>query len=292
LLDLFGQVYCLDLGNALGRYISHYRKEYFQCGGFQNHEWFLRKGEDKRIYERLRPLVLRMAAKDLLDLPPLIFNKVEVELPEKAMRQYTQMEDQLVLLMKEGAIVAANAAVAAGKCRQIANGGIYHEGGEKWTQLHEAKTDALEEIVESLQGSPCLVAYEFRHDLDRLHRRFGSHVPHIGGGVTPSAFRDIEVRWNAGEIPLLLAQPQSVAHGLNLQGTAATVAFYGETFNLEDREQFIRRVWRQGQKERVVVHDIIAKGTIDEVILKAIGGKDRTQQALLGALKNHLRRAA
>lgn len=290
LLDLFGQVYVLDLGAALGRYITHYRAAHFQQGGYQGYEWFLRPGQEKVIYQKLKPLVLRMAAKDLLELPPLIFNRVEVELPEKAMRQYRQMENELITAVKEGVIVAANAAAATGKCRQIANGGVYHEGGEKWTDLHEAKLDAVEEIIEELQGSPALVAFEYRHDLARLLRRLGEDTPFIGGGVPPGRFREIEAAWNAGNLPVLLAQPQSVAHGLNLQGTGAAVIFHSETWDLEVREQFIRRVWRQGQKERIVVHDIIAKDTIDEAIMKMVAAKDRTQSALLDALKAHLRR--
>lgn len=292
--DLFGQVYVLDLGKSLGAYITHYRMEHFQAGGYMNHEWTLRPGEEIKIYQKLKPLVLRMSAKDHLDLPPLTFNTLRVDLPDKVLRQYQQMEKELIAAVEDGVIVAANAAAATTKCRQIANGGIYHEDPEKWTNLHDAKTDAIEELVEELGGSPLLVAYEYRHDLDRLLRRFGQSTPHIGGGVSPARFREIEQRWNAGLVPLLLAQPQSVAHGLNLQGTAAHVAFHSETWDLEVREQFIRRVWRQGQKSHVIVHDIVARNTIDEVILKMINAKDRTQQALLDALKTHLkgRRAA
>jgi SNF2 family DNA or RNA helicase len=292
LLDLFGQIYILDLGYSLGRYISHYRSAYFQQGGYGGYEWRLRQGEEKNIHQKIKTLVLRMAAKDLLDLPPLIFNRVEVELPDKALRQYRQMEDQLILALEEEVVLSANASVAWGKCRQIANGGIYHEGGEAWTHLHEAKVDAVEEIVEELQGQPALIAYEYRHDLERLRSRLGSEVPFIGGGVSATRFREIESAWNAGELPVLLAQPQSVAHGLNLQGTGAAVVFAAQTPDLEVREQFIRRVWRQGQRERVVVHDVIAKDTVDEVIMQMIKHKDRTQQALLGALRAHLKRAA
>jgi hypothetical protein len=291
LLDLFGQVFILDLGRTLGPTYSAYRVGYFDQGGYMNYTWTPRPGAAEQIYKKLKPLVLRMDARELLEMPPLIFNRVEVALPAKAMQQYVQMEDTLITMVKGGLVTAANGAAATQKCRQIANGGVYtHTTGEKkaWSHLHEAKVDAVEEIVEELQGKPALVAYEFDHDLERLLKRFGKGTPHIGGGVTTKRFKEIEVAWNEGAIPLLLAQPQSVAHGLNLQGTSADIINAAQTWDLEVREQFIQRVWRQGQKDRVMVHDIVAKDTVDEVILRAIGKKDRNQQDLLGALKGYL----
>jgi hypothetical protein len=228
-----------------------------------------------------------MSAEEYLTLPPLIMNRVEIDLPPKAMKTYEQMEALMIAEVKGDTIIAANAAASTSKCRQIANGGIYHEGGEEWTNLHDAKVDAVEEIVEALQGKPCLIAYEFRHDLERLRARFGADVPHIGGGVSASRFAEIERAWNRGDLPVLLAQPQSVAHGLNLQGTAATVIWHSITWNLEDYEQFIRRVWRQGQKERVIVHHIVARGTVDGVIMRMLQSKDKTQKALLNALRDY-----
>lgn len=290
LIDLWGQVYILDGGVSLGQYISHYRMNYFDNPDRQGWGWVPRKGSEQAIYQKLKPFVLRMEAKDYLELPELIENVVEVDLPPAALKQYRQMEDALITLLDNDELVtAANASVAWGKCRQIANGGLFHEGGEKWTDIHEAKVDAVEEIIEELSGKPALVAYEYRHDLDRLRKRFGADVPYIGGGVPASRFRDIERRWNAGEIPVLLAQPQSVAHGLNLQGTGAAVIDAGLTPDLEVDEQFVRRVWRQGQKETVFRHRIVARGTVDEVIVKMLHKKDKTQRALLDALKTHLR---
>jgi SNF2 family DNA or RNA helicase len=287
LLDLFGQVYVLDGGAALGGFITHYRQTHFDPVGFGGYKWVLKPGHDKVIQEKLKPLVMRLAAEDYIDLPPLIDNLVQVTLPEGAMKQYKEMENILVTQVEGGEVVAANAAAATTKCRQIANGGIYHEGGEKWSHLHEAKVEAVQEIVEELSGKPALVAYEYRHDLERLQKAFPG-APHIGGGVSASRFAAIEVAWNRGEIPVLLAQPQSVAHGLNLQGTGAAVIWAGLTWDLEVAEQFVRRVWRQGQKESVVQHFIVAKGTVDEVIMAALKRKDKTQQSLMDALKTHL----
>jgi SNF2 family DNA or RNA helicase len=184
------------------------------------------------------------------------------------------------------------------KCRQVASGGIYLDQEVKalvklpksereWVDLHEAKLDALEELTEELQGSPLMVAYDFEHDLARLHERFGDATPHIGGGVDTKKVKKIEAAWNAGDIPLLLVQPASAAHGLNLQGACNHVAWHTLTWDFELYDQLIRRVRRQGQKEkRVFVHHIMASGTIDEVILMVLKSKDRGQQALFTALKS------
>ena len=287
LMDLFGQVFILDGGAALGGFITHFRSNYFTPTGYGGYEWRLIPGAEKQIYAKLKPLVMRLSAEDYLDLPPLIMNTVSVSLPVKARQVYSQMEEDLFTILEGESITAANAAAATNKCRQVANGGIYHEGGKEWTDIHEAKVEAVQEIVEELSGKPVLIAYEYAHDLSRLQRAFPG-APHIGGGVAASRFAAIESAWNRGEIPILLAQPQSVAHGLNLQGTAATVIWHSLTWNLEDYQQFIRRVWRQGQKEKVIVHHIVAKDTVDEAVMLAIAGKDQTQKALLGALSTYV----
>jgi hypothetical protein len=287
LLDLFGQAYILDLGNALGPYITHYRNQYFDASGYGGYTWTLKPGAEERIYERLKPLVLRMDRNDLLELPPLLFNRVEVTLPPEARKLYDQMESLMLAAVGDNLITAANAAAATNKCRQLANGGIYHEDPERWTHVHEAKVDAVEEIIEELGGKPVLVAYEYRHDLERLRRRLGKDTPYIGGGVPTKRFKELEALWNAGRLPVLLAQPVSVAHGLNLQETQADVVFAGQTWDLEVREQFIQRVYRQGQKHRVTVHDIVSVNTVDEVVLRALEKKDKTQRALLDALKEY-----
>ena len=286
LMDLFGQVFILDGGAALGGYITHFRNNYFTPTGYGGYEWRLIQGAEKQIYAKLKPLVMRLSAEDYLDLPPLIYNTVSVSLPVRARQVYSQMEEDLFTVLDGESITAANAAAATNKCRQVANGGIYHEGGKEWSDIHEAKVEAVSEIVEELSGKPVLIAYEYAHDLSRLQRAFPG-APYIGGGVSAGRFAAIESAWNRGEIPVLLAQPQSVSHGLNLQGTAATVIWHSLTWNLEDYEQFIRRVWRQGQKEKVIVHHIVAKDTIDEAVMLAIAGKDRTQKALLGALSTY-----
>lgn len=288
LLDLFGQVFILDGGSSLGQFITQYRLAYFRQTGYMGYDWTPQPGAAERIYERIQPLVLRMAGEDYLELPPLVDRTIEVELPTKAMGTYRQMETLMIAALEDGApVLAANAAAATNKCRQIANGGIYHDGGVEWTHLHEAKADAVEELVEELSGKPALVAYEYQHDLERLQKKFPG-APYIGGGVPAKRFREIEAAWNRGDIPVLLAQPVSVAHGLNLQGTGAAVIWHSIPWDLEVYEQFIRRVWRQGQKERVFNYHVVAKGTVDEAVMKSLGGKNRTQRALLSALKEYV----
>lgn len=286
LMDLFGQIYILDHGQSLGGYITHFRSTYFDKTGFGGFDWKLKSGSEEAIYKKLRPLVIRMDAADHLDLPPLVYNTIWVDLPKKARAAYDQMERQLIMEVEGDTITAGNIAAATGKCRQIANGGVFN-AEKKAKALHTEKTDALLDLLEEMQGKPAFVAYEFKHDLERLQKVL-KKVPHIGGGVSTKEVSRLVDAWNAGELPILLAQPQSVAHGLNLQGVNAAVIWYGIPWDLEVYEQFIRRVWRQGQKGSVVVQHIAARDTVDATVLKTLEKKDRTQRNLLEALKNDL----
>jgi len=295
LLDLFGQCYMLDQGRTLGPYISHYRMKYFDQG-YDGFSWTIREGADQEIYERLAPLALRMGD-DLLDMPEVVENNISVRLPDKVMKIYNELEEDLVAKLDEGVVTAKTAATASMKCRQVANGGIYIDPevqaliklpttNRDWVDLHEAKIDVLDDLLEELQGSPLLVAYDFKHDLGRLQKRFGKDVPYIGGGVSVKRSKEIEIRWNNGELPLLLAHPQSAGHGLNLQGACNHVAWHSLTWDYELYDQFNRRVLRQGNtRKRVFLHHIIAEGTIDEVVLAALKVKRKGQNALFEALK-------
>jgi SNF2 family DNA or RNA helicase len=300
LLDLFGQCFMLDQGRTLGPYISHYRMKYF-APGYDGFTWTLKEGADEEIYARVKPLALRMAAEDYLDMPTVIENNIKVVLPDDVRRVYQQLEDDLIAKLDKRVVVAANAASASIKCRQVASGGIYLDpevqalvklpkSKREWANLHEAKLDALEDLIDELQGSPLLIAYDFEHDLDRLRQRFGDkegYIPVIGGGVSIKESKRLEELWNKGLLDKLFVHPQSAAHGLNLQGACHHVAWHTLTWDFELYDQLIRRVRRQGQKERrVFVHHIMASGTIDEVMLMALKGKNRGQQALFEALKS------
>src|SRR3990167_671654 len=272
LLDLFGQCYILDQGRTLGPYISHYRMKYF-VPSHDGFSWNIREGAEDEIYERISPLALRMAADDCLDMPDLI-----AKLDSKV-------------------IVASTAAVASMKCRQVANGGIYLDpdvqaliklpkSSREWVNLHTEKVDALADLIEELQGSPLLVAYDFAHDLDRLQEKLGKEVPYIGGGVSTKRTAELVNQWNAGKLPVLLGHPQAMGHGLNLQEMGHHVCWHSMTWDYELYDQFIRRVLRQGNKsKKVFVHHIMARGTIDEVVLAAVKSKRRGQNALFDALK-------
>ncbi len=296
LLDLFGQCYILDQGRTLGPYISHYRMKYF-VPSHDGFSWNIRDGAEDEIYERINPLALRMAADDYLDMPTLIENNIRVDLPNDVMQVYDRLENDLIAKLGDGVVVASNAAAASMKCRQVANGGIYLDpevealvklpkSKREWANLHFEKVDALAELIEELQGSPLLVAYDFEHDLDRLRERLGQDVPYIGGGVNAKRSAELEKAWNAGQLPVLLGHPQAMAHGLNLQEMGHHVCWHSLTWDYELYDQFIRRVLRQGNKsKKVFVHHIIARGTVDEVVLAAVKSKRRGQNALFDALK-------
>lgn len=287
---LWGQMYVLDLGAALGRYVTHFRNEHFDKVGYGGYTLKLKDGADQRIYEAIRPLCYRLSTSELLKLPPLIYNTVEVDLPAEAVRAYREMEALLTTTLAETTITAAGAAAATQKCQQIANGGAYYlddAGERKWKHIHSAKVDAIVDLVEELQGEPAFIAYGFQHDLDRLQKAFPD-APHIGGGTSSKHQLEVEDAWNAGKLPVLLVQPQAMGHGVNCQGTAGSVIWCGPPFDLGVWEQLIARVWRQGQQHPVTVHSVVARGTVDMTILRVLASKARTQTALLDALREDL----
>ena len=272
LLDIFGPQLIIDQGATFGPYVSRFRTEYFYPSGYGGYEWKLMPDGEQRIQAKLEGKVLRMAALDHLDLPELAYNNVVVDLPESARRIYDDFENKLTIEVADGNVTAVNAAVAVMKGQQIANGGSYLDDdgtdNRKTIHIHDAKTDAVLELVEELSGQPCLIGYHFSHDLERLKQAF-PNAPVIGSGVTGDKLQTIIDSWNAGEIPVLLAHPMSAGHGLNLQGAGHAVIWYSLTWSLEVYEQFIRRLWRQGQKNHIMVHHIIAKDTVDEEIGRA-----------------------
>ncbi len=297
LMDLFGQCYVLDQGRTLGRYITHYRLKYFDLG-YNGYTWSLKDGADKQIYTKLKPLVLRMAAEDYLDMPQVIENTIYVDLPDSVMKVYDQLEKDLIARLDDRQVVAANAAVASGKCRQVANGGVYLDpqilgmlvkkpkSMREWANLHTEKVDALADLIDELQGEPLLVAYDFNHDLDRLRTKLGKDVPYIGGGVSMKRSSELIDLWNARQLPVLLGHPQSIGHGLNLQDGGYHVCWHSLTWDYGLYDQFNRRLLRQGNKsKKVFVHHIIAKNTIDEVMMVIVKSKRREQNALFTALQ-------
>lgn len=296
-LDLFGQVYIMDLGNALGRYITHYKNTYFYPTGFGGYTWVPQPDAEKRIQDKLRPLVKILDGEELLELPKVVNRIVKVQLPPEARKAYAEME--LLMLTKlagEDTITAASAAAASLKCRQIANGGLYKMERDNvlvekdsWINLHYEKAKAVEEIINELQGRPAMVAYDFNHDLARLREVLGKGIPHIGGGVSPKRSGEIAALWNKGDIPVLPVHPQAVAHGLNLQsGPGNRLIFHSLIWNWEYYFQLIKRLQRQGSKHKhIFVDHIIAENTIDEIMYSVLVMKGRTERSLLSALKQY-----
>lgn len=288
LMDLWAEFRLLDMGERLGRFIGQYRTAYFKPDKMNGQIVYSYKplpGAEKRIYEKISDITISMKATDHLKMPELVSTNHIVRLSVDERRKYDDMCEDLVLQLPGGEITAANAAALSGKLSQMANGAIYTDT-QKVLSLHDRKLDALEDIIESMNGNPLLVAYWFRHDFDRISERL--HKLHI-----PFSRLDTEAsirRWNEGELPVALIHPVSAGHGLNLQSGGSTLMWYGLTWSLELYQQTVARLWRQGQNAKtVVVQHIVTEDTIDERILKALQKKDTTQAALIEAVKANLR---
>jgi SNF2 family DNA or RNA helicase len=284
LMDLFGQAYLLDQGQRLGRFITHYRNAFFFEKKFPTHsEWLPLRGAGEAVFNQLSDVCLRMSAEDYLTLPECLYNDVRIDIP---MRDYEELRKEYVVQLERGEITAANAAAKLVKLRQMANGAVYDEH-RRTHVVHEAKLDALEDLVEEQSGQPLLVAVAFQHDVEQIRGRLGA-VPYLGGGTSASASAKLVDQWNRGELPVLLAHPASVGHGVNLQAGGRAVAWFGLDWNLELYEQFNRRIYRQGQSHGVVIHHLVATGTVDEQILAALQQKEQLQTRLLKFLKETL----
>ena len=281
--DLFGQIYILDDGASLGRYITHFRNA-FMIKSFNGFSYDMRVGAAKEIEEKIAPLVVRLEADYDHTVQPLWH---DVYLPADIMSQYRELEDEFYLQLEAGDVVASNTAVVGGKLRQFANGAIYmHDDCDErfWAQIHDYKLDMLASILSELNGFPCLVFYEFQSDKERILERW-PNTPFLGGGLSPQESTKIIDDFNAGKTPMLIAHPKSAAHGLNLQEFSNRVIWFGMTWNLEWYKQAIARLAREGQQhEYVFVHHILCVGTRDEKVKEVLEQKNKTQQELLQAL--------
>ena len=285
-MDLFGQMYVADCGASLGKFVTHFRAQFFYQEGFGGYSYTLREGADVEIQNRIKPRVMRLAAEDHLDMPELIFNDIEVELPPEARKIYKEFEDDFLAEVGDQTIVSLSAAAKGSKCRQVANGGVYDEN-HITHHIHDAKTAAIYDLVEQLQGTPLLVAYEFQHDLARLQKVF-PNAPCLTGMAGTKLEATVRA-FNAGTLPVLLAHPASAGHGLNLQDSCHTVCYYGISWDYDLYAQFYKRVWRQGQKSaRVIIHRIIATATLDRKVARILKEKYLTQAEFLSAVKEPL----
>ena len=288
LMDLFAEFKLLDMGARLGRFIGQYRQTYFmpdKRNGAIVYSYKPFPGAERAIYKRISDITISMKAADHLKLPELITTEYSVQLNESERKKYEKLCNELVLNLPDGEITVANAAALSGKLCQLANGAIYDDE-QKVIKIHDPKLDALEDIIESMNGRPLLVAYWFKHDYDRIAERLTSLKVKFSKLDTEQNIR----KWNNGEIPVALIHPASAGHGLNLQEGGSTFVWFGLTWSLELYQQANARLWRQGQKNTVVIQHIITKGTIDERIMKALSDKDSTQAALIEAVKANIGR--
>ena len=284
LMDLWAEFKCLDYGSRLGRFITRYREEYFlpdKRNGMVVFSYKPQAGAEARIYSKISDITISMKAIDHLKMPDLIEVERAVELDEHEISLYKELVEEMVLELKDKEITSANAAVLTGKLLQIANGAIYSDSGEI-VEIHDRKLDELEDIIEAANGKPLLVAYWFKHDLDRIKKRLDKL-----GVIYKTLDKPENIRqWNDKELQVGLIHPASAGHGLNLQSGGNTLVWFGLTWSLELYQQTVARLYRQGQKSgSVVVMHIIAKGTMDELVLRALKDKDMTQTRLIDAVK-------
>ena len=281
LMDLWAEFRLLDLGQRLGRYISHYRAAYFMPDKRNAEVIFNYKplpGAEDAIYQKISDVTISMKSCDYLKLPECVTNEVPVVMNDKEIAVYDRFREDMVTKIKDKEIDAANAAVLSGKLLQMANGAVYDE--EKVScHIHDRKLDALEDLIEGANGKPVLIAYWYQHDAERIRARFP--VREI------KTSQDIE-DWNAGKISVAIIHPASAGHGLNLQAGGSTLIWFGLTWSLELYQQTNARLHRQGQKDTVIIYHIIAKGTIDEDVMKALRKKEKTQDALINAVRANL----
>ncbi|MDU2219789.1 DEAD/DEAH box helicase [Finegoldia magna] len=282
LMDLWAEFRLLDMGERLGRYITHYRQNFFIPDKRNQQIIFSYKpkdGAEKQIYSLISDITISMKSKDFLKMPKCILNEVEVYLSEKERNLYDSLKADMVLKLEDEEIDAVNAAALSNKLLQMASGAVYNDDKES-IHIHDRKIDALEDLIEGANGKPVLIAYWYKSDLKRIKDKFD-----VKELKTSGDFKE----WNQGKIPVAIIHPASAGHGLNLQAGGSTLIWFSLTWSLELYEQTNARLYRQGQKETVVIHHILAKGTIDEDVMKALENKNKTQAALIDAVKANLK---
>lgn len=281
LMDLWAEFRILDMGERLGRYITHYRQNFFTPDKRNQQMIFSykpRDGAERAIYNLISDITISMKSKDFLKMPKCVMNEVKVSLSDKEQKIYDLLKEDMVLSLKGKEIDAINAASLSNKLLQMASGAVYGEEKESII-IHDRKLDALEDLIEGANGNPVLIAYWFKHDLTRIKKRFDVREIKTTKDITD---------WNEGKIPIALIHPASAGHGLNLQDGGSTLIWFSLTWSLELYQQTNARLNRQGQKNTVVIHHIITKGTIDENVMKALNKKTKVQDELIDAVKANL----
>ena len=281
LMNLWAEFRLLDMGQRLGRYIGKYRDEYFvpdKRNGQVVFSYKPRPGAEDSIYHQISDIAISMRGADHLQLPELVINELPVWLSAKEGKILEQFRKDLITSIGSEEITAVNAAVLANKLLQMANGAVYSEDGAV-IEIHNRKLDALEDLLEGANGKPVMIAFWFRHDLQRIQSRFQIEQLNSDDSIN---------RWNAGEIPIAAIHPASAGHGINLQAGGSTLIWFSMTWSLELYQQTNARLWRQGQRDTVVIHHLVAQGTIDQDVMQALRRKDQAQSALIDAVKARL----
>jgi hypothetical protein len=279
LMELFAQIRLLDDGQRLGRAFTGFRDAHFYPTDYMRYNWEPKPGAEQRVYAKIQDLTVTLRSSDHLNVPDAILDDVEITLPNAARADYDELEKQFLVLTKDGEVVARNAAVLAGKLHQMA-GGIVYNDDKTLSDLHHEKTAALSKIAKDV-GEPILVATNYVHERERV-------VASIKGAVDAAKFKgDIEKAWNSKTIRLLVADPRSLGHGLNLQGGGRTVVWYSPTWSRELYDQFNARVARKGQSQQPLIYRILAKGTIDEAIVETLRERGDAQNAMLRVMANY-----
>lgn len=282
LMDLFAEFKVLDLGERLGYFIGQYRNTYFKpdkTNGAIVYSYKPLPNAEDSIYEKISDITVSMKASEYLKMPELVISNYKVEMSDNEKKQYDEMKKNLICEIKDGEITVSNAGSLSNKLSQFANGAVYDDE-QNIVEIHSRKLDALEDIIESMNGKPLLVAYWYKHDLQRIKKRFDVREIKTGKDIAD---------WNKGKIPIALIHPASAGHGLNLQQGGSTFVWFGLTWSLELYQQTNGRLYRQGQKNTVVIQHIVTKGSIDEQILKALERKNKTQEDLIEAVKANLK---
>lgn len=282
LMDLFAEFKVLDLGERLGYFIGQYRNTYFKpdkTNGAIVYSYKPLPNAEDSIYEKISDITVSMKASEYLKMPELVISNYKVEMSDNEKKQYDEMKKNLICEIKDGEITVSNAGSLSNKLSQFANGAVYDDE-QNIVEIHSRKLDALEDIIESMNGKPLLVAYWYKHDLQRIKKRFDVREIKTGKDIAD---------WNNGKILVALIHPASAGHGLNLQQGGSTLVWFGLTWSLELYQQTNGRLYRQGQKNTVVIQHIVTKGSIDEQILKALERKNKTQEDLIEAVKANLK---
>lgn len=283
LLDLFGELFVLDLGQTFGRYITHFRLTYFYQKPFDEYRWYVQPQKQAMLIEKLKPTAMFVDPKEWLELPDFIMVDRVVEFDDKTKAQYKMLEDEYIIKVKEGVVTAANAGVLTSKLRQFTGGAVYIAERESG-YIHDEKLDALEDLVEELGGENLIVAYLFDHERERILKRYPNALV-LKGGMSDKTIKDTVDAWNAGASQMMLVQPASSKYGLNLQQGGSRICWFTMTYDLEEFTQMNARIYRQGQKtDKVFCYLLLADKTIDQWVSKVLTDKDATQEKLFKAL--------